>query len=131
MYILHLTTVSPLFSPSIPSRSPSLCLSIHSTSIFVQKRTGLEQISSKMTYQVAAKLTTSSFIKAEEGNLVWGLAPQTTVKTSERTSAYNVSWSHYTTVTNTERIMARVSGWTRHRLVTPSISAQPLLWNIL
>lgn len=131
MYILHLTTVSPLFSPLIPSRSPSLCLSIHSTSIFVQKRTGLEQISSKMTYQVAVKLTTSSFIKAEEGNLVWGLAPQTTVKTSERTSAYNVSWSLYTTVTNTERVMARVSGWTRHRLVTRSISAQPLLWNIL
>lgn len=131
MYILHLTTVSPLFSPPIPSRSPSLYLSIHSTSIFVQKRTGLEQISSKMTYQVAVKLTTSFFIKAEEGNLVWGLASQATVKTSERTSAYNVSWSHYTTVTNTERVMARISGWTRHRLVTRSISAQPLLWNIL
>lgn len=131
MSILHLTTVSPLFSPPIPSRSPSLCLPIHSTSIFVQKRAGLEQISTKMTYQVAVKLTTSSFIKYEEGSLVWGLASQTTVKTSERTSAYNVRWSHYTTVTNMERVTARVSDWTSHCLVTPSVSAQPLPWSIL
>lgn len=124
MFILHLTTVSPLFSPDIPPGSPSLCLPIHSTSIFPQKRAGLKQISTKMTYQVAIRLITSPFIKAEEGKLVWGLV-------SQKTSAHNVSRLNYTTVINMERIMARVSGWTSHRLVTPSISAQPLPWNTL